>query len=137
MTDHYNVLKLDRGASQSEVQSAFDELLAARRARRQKTSDLHAAMAVLGDPAVRRGYDLSLLREAAGERIVHAGAVTIEFAKDAVPDIDVREVLAQTKEVALKMTVLGSGAIAKAAEFTASASRAVQVAASRQLQEKS
>lgn len=133
MTDYYSLLSVDPGAKQEEMQAAFDELLATRRARRQKTSDLHAAFAVIGEPTMRRAYDMARFGTATSERLVHAKAVTIDFAKDAIPEIDIREVLSQTKEVALKVTVLGSGAIAKAAEVTATVSRAVQLAASKQL----
>jgi len=136
MTDHYEVLGVEQNARQEEIQVAFDELLASRRSRRQKTSDLHAAIAIIGDPTMRKAYDLSRFGIATSDRLVHAKAVTIGFAKDAIPDVDVREVAAQAREVLLKVTVLGSGAIAKVADVTGSLSRAIQVAASKQLEKK-
>lgn len=130
MTDHYKVLCVDPGAKQEEVQIAFDELLAARRARRQKVGDVYAAMAVVGDPTLRKAYDLARFGEAAGDKLVGVRTAAVEV----IQEIDIRELLAQTREVALKVTVVGSGAVAKAAEFTAKASRGVQLVASRRLE---
>lgn len=137
MEDQYRVLGIEPGAHQDEVQVAFDELLAARKARRGKTSDLHVAYAVLSDPTLRRAYDFSRIGITTGDKLSKTKDAAVEFAKDAISDIDVREVLAQMREVGLKMTVIGSGAIAKAADLTATVSRAVQVAASKRLQKES
>lgn len=133
MVDHYVVLGVSPQAKQEEVQAAFDELLVVRKARRQKTSDLHAAMAVLGEPTLRRAYDLARIGQSTKGKLVHATVVTSEFARDNIPEIDIRELLSQTREVALKLTVVGSGTLARVAEFTAKTSRTVQLVASRRL----
>ncbi len=132
MTNHFEVLGLTPGAKQEEVSAAFEKLLADRRARRRKTGDLHAALAVLSDPTLRRAHEIALFGESASEKLVGAGTAAVE----AIQEIDVRELLAQSREVALKVTVVGCGAVAKVAEFTAKTSRSVQVVASRQLEKK-
>jgi len=133
MVDHYQVLGLEPGANAEGVQKAFDELLVSRRARRQKTSDVHIAYAILSDANLRRAYDLARFGVAAAEKLSGTKDAAIDFAKDAIPDIDIREVFAQMGEVALKVTVVGSGAVAKTAEVAAAASRSIQVAASKRL----
>jgi len=137
MTDHYGVLGLEPGAKQDEIETAFKEQLEVRRASHRGTSDLHAAFAVVGDRALRKTYDATRFGIATTDRLVHAKAVTLDFARDSIPEIDVQELCSQAKEVVLKVTVLGSGALAKAAETAASVSRAVQVAASRRLERES
>ncbi|KAF0209034.1 MAG: hypothetical protein FD171_675 [Actinobacteria bacterium] len=135
MTNHFAVLGLAPGAKQEEVAAAFEKLLADRRGR--KTGDLHAALAVLSDSTLRRAHEIALFGESAGDKLSKTRDVAIDFAKDAIPDIDVREVLAQMREVGLKMTVIGSGAVAKAADLTSTVSRAIQVAASKRLRKES
>ncbi len=129
MTNHFEVLGLAPGARQEEVVAAFDELLADRRARRRRTGDLHAALAILSDPTLRKAHELALLGDAAGDKLVGAKNAAVE----AIQEIDLRELASQTREVALKVTVIGSGALASAAELTARGSRAVQRAASHRL----
>ena len=133
MEDQYQVLGLEQGARQEEVQAAFDELLAARKARRGKTSDLHVACAVLSDPVLRRAHDLARMGISAGGKLSKTKDAALGFAADAIPDIDVAEVVAQIRELGLKLTVVGCGALAKGADVTARASRAVQSAARRRL----
>ncbi|MDZ4180086.1 MAG: hypothetical protein U1E29_12780 [Coriobacteriia bacterium] len=129
MTNHFEVLGLAPGAKQEEVSTAFEELLANRRARRQKTGDLHAAIAVLSDPTLRRAHEIALFGDAAGDKLV----VVKNAAVEVIQEIDIRELLAQVREVALKVTVVGSGAVAKVAESQARGSRALQRAAARRL----
>ena len=133
VTDHYQVLGVEPGAGQEEVQAAFDEALAARRARRQKTSDVHVAYAVLGDPALRRAYDLARVGEAASGKLVHAKAVTIEFAKEAIPEVDLNEVRRHTWQSVLRATVFVTGVTAKASEVTGALSRQVQQEAAKRI----
>jgi DnaJ-class molecular chaperone len=133
MTDHYAVLGVDRVSSQEDVAAAFERLLAARKAHRQKTSDLHVAYAILADAGLRRAYDLACFGAAASDRIVEARTSIVGYAQDVVADIDVQDLARQAGQVALKALVLTSGATARAAELTARVSRAVQVAASRGL----
>lgn len=133
MTDHYEQLGVLSGAKTEEIEAAFQQLLVTRRAKRQRTSDLHVAHAVLSDRSLRRAYDLARFGIATSDRFIHTKAVTVKFAKDHIPDIDVLELMAQAREVALKAAILGSGAVARTAEMTSTVSRAVQLAASRRL----
>ena len=133
MVDHYQVLGLSPQARENEIKAAFDEQLALRRSKRRSTSDLYAAFAIIGDPTMKKAYDLARFGIATSDRFNHTRAVTVEFAKDVIPDVDVLEVLAQTREVALKSLVLGSGAIASVAETVAGASRTIQSVAGRRL----
>lgn len=130
MVDHFKVLGLTPLARKEEVSAAFEELLADRRARRRKTGDLYASLAVLSDPTLRRAHEIALFGESAGDKLAVVGNAAVEV----IQEIDIRELLAQTREVALKVTVVGSGAVARVAEFTAKASRGVQAVASRQLE---
>lgn len=129
MVSHFEVLGLTPGAKQEEVSTAFEELLAVRRTRRRKTGDLYAAFAVLSDPTLRKAHELALFGDAAGDKLAIARNAAVEV----IQEIDIRELLTQTREVVLKATVVGSGAVAKMAEFAARASRGVQAVASRRL----
>jgi DnaJ-class molecular chaperone len=133
MTDHYQVLGVEQGARQEEIAAAYQDLLAARRAKRQKTSDVVAAFAIVGDPTMRKAYDLAKFGVATSERIVEAKVTAVGFARDVVAEIDVQDLAHQAGQVVLKTLVLTSGATARVAEVTAHVSRAVQVAASRRL----
>lgn len=126
MTDHYDVLGVSSSASQEEIRSALEACLADRRARRRSASDLHAAAAVIGDPTLRRAYDLARIGEAAGNRLVHARAVTVEFAKDAMPEVDLNEVRRHAWQTLLRATVLATGVVAKVSEVTGPVARHVQ-----------
>lgn len=133
MTDHYEVLGVEPTASGVEIQAAFDELLTARRAKRRRTSDLHAAIAVLGDPTLRRAFDLARLGEAAGSKLVHAKAVTLEFARENVPDVDLREVQRHAWQTFLRTAVLVTGVSARVSDVTGSVSRRLQVEAAKRI----
>lgn len=133
MTDHYLTLGVEPGAKQEEVQAAFDAVLATRRARRQGTSDLHAAFAVLGDPTLRRAYDLARVSGAAGDKLVLARTATIEFAKDAISEVDLHEVRRHLWQSALRATVLLTGVTAKASELAGLASRRIQQEAAKKI----
>jgi len=135
--DYYGNLGVTANATSEEIEGAFQELVASRRASHRGTSDLSAAFAVIGNPTMRKTHDLARFGIVTSERLVHAKATTVDFARNAIPEIDVKELVSQTREVALKLTVLGTGAITRAAELTATVSRAVQVAASRQLEKDS
>lgn len=137
MTDFYGTLGLEPGARHEEIKAAFEEMLEARRSRRQRTSDLHAAFAVVGDPTLRKAYDLARFGVETSERITEAKMAAVGFAQDVVADIDIRELAQQAREVVLKSIVLTSGVTARAAELMARVSRTVQVAASRQLRTES
>ena len=131
MTNHYEVLGLKVGATSEQVNAAFDEVLSARQTKRQKTSDVHVAHAVLTDESLRRTYDLTLRGTLAGERLVEAKDNAIEMAKDAIPDwTEVRENVVQ---VTLQTTVLVSGFAAKMSDATGALSRRVQSAAANRL----
>jgi hypothetical protein len=133
MIDQYSVLKLERGAKQEEVQLAFDELLAARRAKRQRTSDLHAAITVLGDPTLRKAHDLALLGEATNDKLVRAKVATIEFARENIPDVDLKEVSRHAWQTFLRTTVLVTGMTARVSEVTGSVSRQLQHEAAKRI----
>lgn len=122
MTDHYEVLGVKPNAKADEIEAAFESVRAARRAKRQKVSDVHIAHAVLSDEALRRAYDAARLGFAAKGAVVEVATRV----KDAVPEIDVREVASEGLQVALKATVLVTGLTAKAADVTASAARKAQ-----------
>lgn len=127
--DLYAVLGVDARARQEEVQAAFEEVLAARKARRSKTSDVHAAYAVLGDANLRRTYDLARLGRATGERLSDAKEAALEV----LPDVNWGEVARGAVQVGLKSTVLVSGATAKVADVVGSMSRRVQVEAAKRI----
>jgi curved DNA-binding protein CbpA len=133
MTDHYEVLGVERTASDLEIQAAFDERLTAAKAKRRRTSDLHAAIAVLGDPTLRKAFDLARLGEAAGSKLVHAKAVTLEFARENVPDVDLREVRRHGWQTVLRGTVVATGVTARVADFAGSVSRSIQREASKRI----
>jgi curved DNA-binding protein CbpA len=133
MTNHYSVLGLEVGATREQVDAAFDEVLAARRAKRQKTSDVHVAHAVLSDDGFRGTYDLALRGAAAGERLSGAKDAVVEAVVDAIPDIQWSEVRKNAVQAALQTTVLVAGFTARASDLTASVSRRVQSAAARKL----
>lgn len=129
MTDPYLVLGIDPRARQEEVQAAFEEVLAARKARRSKTSDVHAAYAVLGDVNLRRTYDLARLGRATGERLSDAKDAALEV----LPDVNWGEVAQSAVQLGLKSTVLVSGAMAKVADVVGSLSRRVQIEAAKRI----
>jgi len=129
MTDHYKSLGLEPGAKQDEIQAAFEKELASRKARRQRTSDLHAAHAVLADPALRRAYDAVRIGHEAGARLVQAKDSAIDFAKDVAPDVDWAEVGRSAWQTGLKATVLVAGVTAKLSDGTGRVSRRLQAAA--------
>lgn len=133
MTDHYSALGVEPGATQDEVSQAFERELATRKARRAKTSDLHSAIAVLGDPALRRAYDLARLGESASQKLVHAKAVTLEFARENVPDVDLQEVRRHAWQTCLRATVVTTGVTARVADVAGAVSRSIQAAASRRI----
>lgn len=133
MTNHYEVLGVEPGTKQEEVQAAFDQALSVRRARRQKTSDLYSAFAVIGDPTLRRAYDLARFGEAAGDKIVLAKTATIEFAKEAIPEVDLNEVRRHAWQTLLRTTVLVTGVTAKASEVTGAVSRQIQQEAAKRI----
>ncbi|PKQ16723.1 MAG: hypothetical protein CVT67_02835 [Actinobacteria bacterium HGW-Actinobacteria-7] len=60
---------------------------------------------------------------------MHAKAVTLDFARDNIPEVDIREMASEAWQLTLKATVLGTGWTAKVAETTAVVSRRVQAAA--------
>ncbi len=131
--DHYKTLGLEPGAKQVEIEAAFEEQLAARKARRGRTADLHAAHAVLGDVALRRSYDAVRLGHDAGARLIQAKDSAIDLAKDVAPDVDWAEVGRSAWQTTLKATVLVAGASAKVSDLTASLSRRVQTAAAARI----
>lgn len=133
MTDHYWALGLEPSATQDEVSQAFERELAARKARRARTSDLHSAMAVLGDPALRRAYDLARLGESASQKLVHARAVALESARENAPDVDLREVRRHAWQTCLRATVVTTGVTARVADITGAVSRSIQASASRRI----
>lgn len=115
------------------MDAAFDQVIAARRAKRQKTSDVHVAHAVLSDEGLRRTYDLALRGVAAGERIVGAKDAVVEVVSEAIPDVDWAEVRRSTIKATLQTTVLVAGLAAKASDVTGSVSRRIQSAAAKRL----
>jgi len=133
MANHFEVLGIEPTAKQEEIIAAFDELLAARRAKRQKTSDLQQAIAVVGDPVLRKAYTAMLVTGSAGDKLVHAKAVTIEFAKEAMPEVDLNEVRRHAWQTLLRTTVLVTGMTAKASEVTSAVSRQIQQEAAKRI----
>ncbi len=134
--NHYEVLGLEQGAGQEEIEAAFQELLVVRRSRRSKTSDLHAAHAVLSDTNLRRAYDLALLGTAATEKLAKAKDVAVEMvdhARESMPDIDLQAVAHDAWQTTLKAVVLVSGFAAKVADVTCTASRKLQGEAAKQI----
>lgn len=129
MTDPYQVLGVDPRARQEEVEAAFEEALAARRASRKGASDLHAAFAVVGDPSLRKAHDLVQMGRLTNERLSAAK----DAAVDALPEIDWAEVRREATQTALKVTVMLSGAAARAADATARVSRRVQIKAAKRI----
>lgn len=130
MTDPYQVLGVGPRASQEEIEAAFEEALASRRSSRKGASDLHSAYAVIGDPSLRRAYDLVQLGHATSERLTGAKDALVE----AIPEVNWTEVRREAAQAALKATVLVSGAAARAADATARVSRWVQAQASRRIE---
>lgn len=135
MTDqnHYSVLSVSPSATKEEVKAAFEEVLAARRAKRASTFDVHAAYAVLGDPMLRRAYDMARLGRATSERVSQTTAQAAELAKDVLPEVNWAEVRQNAWVTGLKATVLISGATARAADITGAVSRRLQLVAARRL----
>ena len=131
--DYYEVLQVEQGASMEEVDVAFQALLAERRSRRQKQSDLHASYAVLSDPTLRRAYDLSQMGRATSERLAEVKESAIEIAKDAVPAIEWSEVGRAAWQTSLKATVLVTGTTAKVSDVAGSISRRLQSAAAKRI----
>lgn len=131
--DHYRTLGVDHDASADEIEAAYESVLASRKARRQKNGDVHQAIAVLGDPTLRRAYDLKRHGAAVSDRLVSVKDAAMGTVADVVAEVDVAELARQARDVGLKSVVLISGVSARAAELTMIMSRKVQVAASRQL----
>lgn len=132
--DYYEVLGIKKDARTEEVASAFESLLSARRARRQKTSDLHAAIAVLSDPVLRAAYDRILNGGSSwvtGPKNIAGEAALL--VRDAVSEVDLEEVIDQTWELTLKAVVVVSRTVAKGSDLTGSLSRRLQRAASDRL----
>jgi len=125
MTDHYQTLGVDRKAEQHEIATAAEELLAVRKAKRQRTADVHAALAVLGDPSMRKAYDLVVTGKIVGEK----AGVVIEQVRDAVPDVDLRQLSCEAKQLSLKVIVLLSRMAGRTAESVCSISRWTETAA--------
>jgi DnaJ-class molecular chaperone len=133
---YYETLGIETGAKQGEVRAAFDEQLAARKARRGRTSDLHAAFAVLSDPTLRKAYDLARLGSAASEKLVSAkeGAVRVAtHLGDSVSEIDVQEVVQDVWRTTLKAVVVTSVVTEKVGEAAAQVSRRMRAAAKKGL----
>lgn len=138
MIDPYSVLNLDRGASQNDIQAAFQELLAARKARRQNANDLHVAVAILSDAGLRRTWDLECLGVATTEKLVKTKDAAIEVAgqvAEMVPEIDLKEAVRSAWQATLRVIVLTTGTTAKAAELTAMVSRTIQLEAGKRITE--
>lgn len=136
MQDHYLVIGVEPKASVEEIESAFLSALEARRAKRQRTSDIHVAHAVLSDTALRRAYDAARIGVALVEKVNDVKATTIQAANQAgelIPDVDIQEVAAQAWQTTLKATVLTAGITARAGEVATALSRKVQIAAARRL----
>jgi len=133
MTDYYTALCVEPNASVEEIEAAYQEQLAARRAKRQKNADLHQAIAVLGDPVLRTAYDLKRRGSAVSGKLVAAKDTAVDSISDVIAEIDVAEVAKQASEVGLKGVVLLSGAVARIGEATTVLSRRVQVGAARRL----
>ena len=129
----YEVLGVDSRARQEEVEAAFHEAVEARRASRKSASDLHASFAVIGDPSLRKAYDLVQLGHATNEKLTVAKEAIVE----ALPEVNWTEVRQQAWQVTLKAAVLVSGLTARAADTTARVSRQVQVGAARRIKQES
>ena len=125
----YEVLGVDSRARQEEVEAAFHDVVEARRASRKSTSDVHVAFAVIGDPSLRKAYDMVQLGRLTNEKLGIAKDTVVE----ALPEVDWAEVLREAQQVTLKATVLISGIAARAADATARVSRRVQVAAAKRI----
>lgn len=135
MTDHYSVLGVERGSSQEDVAAAFERLLADRKARRQKTSDLHVAYAILSDATLRRAYDLARFGAATSDRIVETKDLATGFVRGVVADVDIQDLARRTRQNALRAIEIASGATARAAETTSRVSRVIQSVAARRLRD--
>lgn len=136
MVDHYQVLGVEPGTNEEGVRKAFEELLLARKARRQKTSDIHVAYAVLSDETLRRAYDLARFGVAVGVRIAETKASAVHVAEqigDLVPDVDLREVADQAWQTTLEAAVLSAGVTAHVGDAVASVARRIQVEAARHI----
>lgn len=131
--DHYRTLGLEPGASAEEIKSAYESVLANRKARRQKNGDVHQAIAVLGDPTLRAAYDLKRHGSAVSDKLLSAKDAAVGTVADVIAEVDMAEVMRQAREVGLKGVVVLSGASARTAELTMIVSRKVQVAAARRL----
>lgn len=133
MANHFDVLGISPTAKQEEIQVAFDQLLATRRAKRQKTSDLYQAISVVGDPVLRKAYTAVLLTESAGDKIVRARRVTLEFARENTPDVDLKEVSRHAWQTFLRTAVLVTRVTARVSEVTGSVSRQLQHEAAKRI----
>lgn len=81
-SSYYQTLGVEKDARQEEIRVAFEETLAARKARRARTSDVHAAFAVIGDVNQRRVYDLTRWGRASSERLSEAAELAIGVARE-------------------------------------------------------
>lgn len=135
MSDYYEILGIEKDAQTEEIPAAFEALLTSRRAKRQRTSDLHAALAVLADPILRTAYDAVLAGKTSAGVGGPKGAVgeAALLVRDVISEIDVEEVARQAWQLTLKTVVVVSGTTAKAADVTGTFARTVQVAAAKRL----
>lgn len=134
--DHYEVLGIDRHASSEEITAAFDLAIEARRAKRQRTADLHAAYAVLSEPTLRSAYDLARFGASAAriaKKVADKATEVASQTKDAIPEVDFEEVARDAWRTTLKSVVLVSGATARVADATGALSRRLQTAAAQRL----
>lgn len=136
MHDYYEILGLESKASAEEIETAFRSTLETRQAKRQRTSDVHVAHAVLSDSALRHAYDAARIGVALVEKVNDVRTTTMQAASQAselIPDIDFKEVASQAWQTTLKATVLTAGVAARAGEVASVLSRRLQVAAAKQL----
>lgn len=133
--NHYEALGLAPGANGAEVRSAFDEMLAARRAKRQRTSELHAAIAVLGDPVLRAAYDASLMGRGAFAKAAGLSdevATAVGDMKTRAGEVDYAALGGQVWQLTLRVVVLASDSTVAVASLTSRVSKRVgDVARSR------
>lgn len=133
---HYAVIGVEPGAGQEAVEAAFQELLVVRRSRRSKTSDLHAAHAVLSDANLRRAYDLALFGTATAEKLTRAKDATVDMVdhvRESMSEVDLQAVAHDAWQTTLKAVVLVSGVAAKFADVTGTMSRKLQGEAAKRI----
>lgn len=134
--DYYEVLGIERGTNEAEIRAAFEAEIVSRRSRRQKSSDVHVAYAVLSDDTLRHAYDLARFGIAVSNKLAETKASAVQVAEqvgDLVPDVDFREVADQAWQTALKATVLSAGVTANIGDVVASVARRIQIEAARRI----